>query len=104
MIGILCGLRSEALIADKIPGALVACSAANPDRAQALALLMVEKGVKRLISFGLAAGLNEDIVAGDLVLGSSVMTANHAWEADEAFNRSLIDALPFALCIPIWGS
>lgn len=104
MIGIVCGLRSEAKIADRIPNVLVACSVAQPDRALALAHHITGQRVKRIISFGLAAGLSEDLVAGDLVLGGSVMTAQNAWEADQEWNSQFLDRSPSALCVPVWGS
>lgn len=68
LIGILCGLKSEARIADRLPNVLVGCSAADPERAQSLAYHMVEKGVSRLISFGLAGATSPDLCAGDLVI------------------------------------
>lgn len=104
MLGIICGLKSEAKIADRIPGSLVACSVARPDRALALARHLTSQRVTRLISFGLAAGLSEDLVAGDLVIGGSVMTAKNAWESDQEWNSNFIDRMPSALCVPIWGA
>lgn len=104
MLGVICGLRSEAKIADRIPGVLVACSVAQPQRALVLARHLTSQKVSRLISFGLAAGLSEDLVAGDLVLGGSVMTANNAWEADQDWNSSFLDRMSSGLCVPVWGS
>lgn len=105
MIGILCGLRSEAKIADRIPNVLVGCSAARPQSARSLARHMAEQGVDRLISFGLAGGVSPDLVAGDLLLGVSVMASKDScWEADAAWHKSLVEQLPHALCVPVWGS
>ncbi len=104
MIGVLCGLKSEAKIADRIPGVLVGCSAAKPDRARALVDLMVNEGVTRLISFGLCGGLSSDLAPGDLLVGMTVMTAKDAWETDEAWNRAFLDRLPGTLSVPVWGS
>jgi len=104
MIGIICGLRSEAKIADRIPNIIVACSSARSDRALALARHIASQKIDRIISFGLAAGLSEDLVAGDLILGGSVMSANNAWEADQEWNNKFLDNMSCALCVPVWGS
>ena len=104
MLGILCGLKSEAKIADRIPSVLIGCTAAKPDRARALVQQLVDQGVTRLISFGLCGGLSSDLAAGDLVIGATVMTAKDAWEADEEWNRKLLDHLSDTINVPIWGS
>lgn len=102
-IGILCGIKSEAKIASKIVNSMVGCSAARPDRARALAQLMIDKGATRLLSFGLAGGISPELETGDLLIGTSVMTARGAWEADAALNGLLVDRLPQALCVSVWG-
>jgi len=104
MIGILCGLKSEAKLADRIPHVLVGCSAARPEKARELAQRLVAQGVERLISFGLAGASSPDLAAGDLVLGASVMAADGAWEADSAWNDRLIQTSLRAVCAPVWGS
>jgi len=104
MIGIICGLKTEAKIADKIPNVLVGCSAARPARARALVQEMISQGVTRLISFGLAGGIASDLVPGDLFLGATVMTAHDAWETDVPWNEKFFDKLPTVLSLPVWGS
>ncbi|MCL2469823.1 MAG: hypothetical protein FWF24_06310 [Alphaproteobacteria bacterium] len=105
MIGVLCGLKSEAKIADRIPGVLVACSGAQALQAQKLVKQLADQGVRRLISFGLAGGLSPELQAGDLLLGVSVMaTASGCWEADERWNKPLVGQLPDAFCVSFWGS
>lgn len=103
-LGVLCGLRSEAKIADKLPNAFVACGAARQASSESLARQLVDKKVKRLISFGLAAGLSSDMEAGDLLLGATVVSEKGAWEADESWNARLLEYLPCYQCAPIWGS
>jgi len=104
MIGVLCGLKSEARIADGMAHAImVGCGAARQERARALVRHMVEQGATRLISFGLCGAVSPDLVAGDLVLGSSVMSRDQAWEAEQAFYAPLIEQLPSALCGSVWG-
>ncbi len=104
MIGILCGLKSEAKIADKIPGVLVGCSAAQPDRARAVVNHLIDQGCRRLISFGLAGATSPDLQAGDLLLGATVMSAAGAWETDTEWNDRLIQRLDCFMCVPVWGS
>lgn len=104
MIGVLCGLKSEAKIADRIPGVLVGCSSARPDRARALVDHMIQAGVTRLISFGLCGGLSSDLAPGDLLVGMTVMLAKEAWESDEPWNRAFLERLPDAMSVPVWGS
>jgi uridine phosphorylase len=98
MIGILCGLKSEAEIADKIPNVLVGCSAAQVDRAKAVAEHLVQQGCRRLISFGLAGATSPDLRAGDLLLGATAMSAAGAWEADAEWNDKMIQHLNCFLC------
>lgn len=104
MLGILCGLKTEANIADRIPIVLVGCSAGRVERAFSLARHMAEQGVSRLVSFGVAAGISPDLEAGDLIIGSTVMTAHEAWETDPLWNQHFLDALPSALNLSVWGS
>ena len=103
-VGILCGLQVEAKIADKMPHVLVGCSGVRQDRAQEIVGFLIEKGVNRLISFGLAAGLSPDIEAGDLLLGATVVSNKGAWEADDVWNTRFVECLPCYQCAPIWGS
>lgn len=104
MIGILCGLKSEAKIADQIPGVLVGCSGARPDRARLLVQHMINEGVTRLVSFGLCGGLSSDLAPGDLVLGMTVMAGREAWVSNEAWNRAFLERNPGTLSVPVWGS
>lgn len=104
MIGILCGLHSEAKIADKIPGVLVGCSGARQEKARALADYLIEQGVKRLVSFGICGALSPDLAPGDLLLGATVMSKRGAWEADPLFNQQAVTHLNCYSLAPIWGS
>lgn len=105
MIGILCGLRSEALIADRMSNVLIGCSAAQPARARQLVQQMIEKGVNRLISFGLCGGLSSDLAVGDLIVGMTVMSARDtAWEADSHWNSRFIEHCPDTIGVPVWAS
>lgn len=104
MFGILCGLHSEAKIADRIPDVLVACSEARAERAAEMARYMVRQGVSRLVSFGLAGALAPEMEAGDLILGATVVSDHGAWEVDGAWNMRMMNHLSNYHCAPVFGS
>jgi hopanoid-associated phosphorylase len=104
MLGILCGLESEAKIARRIKGARVACAAARPGKARVLARDLVRDGATRLVSFGVAGGLMPGQAIGTLVIGSQVKAANGLWHCDSAWNHTLAQKLPHALHGVVWGS
>ena len=104
MLGILCGLESEAAIARRIPEALVACAAARPGKARALARDLVDKGATRLMSFGVAGGLKPGLSIGALVVGTHVVSANGLWNCDAAWAELLTQKLPQAQRGGVWGS
>ena len=72
MLGILCGLDSEAKIARAIKGATVACAAARPHKARDLARELVANGATRLMSFGIAGALGATGHLGDVVIGTRI--------------------------------
>lgn len=80
MLGIVCGLEAEAVIARRIAGANVVCSSARPENARSLARQLVGAGATRLLSFGLAGGLRPDLPAGTIIVGESVSAGNGRWE------------------------
>ncbi len=104
MLGILCGLESEAKIARRVPGALVACAAAQPGKARVLARELVEKGATRLMSFGVAGGLRLGVPVGALVIGSRVVSPTGAWDCDSAWADNLAQKLSWAERGGVWGS
>ena len=104
MLGILCGLQSEAKIADRIPNVLVGCSEAKPERAAELVRHMVRQGVTRLVSFGLAGALAPEMEAGDLILGATIVSVRGSWEADGVWNQKVMMSLAGSHCMPLYGS
>jgi adenosylhomocysteine nucleosidase len=104
MLGILCGLESEAAIARRIPDALVACAAARPGKARLLARDLVDQGATRLMSFGVTGGLKSDLPIGALLIGSRVVSAKGLWTCDEAWGEALAQKLPQAQRGAVWGS
>jgi len=55
---------------------IVACSGAGPSNASKASQLLIEKGAKRLVSWGCAAALSSDLKPGDLVLPKQLQTEN----------------------------
>jgi len=104
MLGILCGLESEAKIARKIPGAIVACAAARPGKARALARELIGQGATKLMSFGIAGSLESSVHLGDVFIGTRVAAFNRQWQCDEAWGRALADKIPQAKRGGVYGS
>ncbi len=82
-IGILTGLAAEARIAERAArrsGAapLIACAGADLRRARQEAQSLIERGADRLVSFGLAGGLDERLQPGALILADEVVGADDA--------------------------
>jgi adenosylhomocysteine nucleosidase len=104
MLGILCGLESEAKIARTVKGGLVACAAARPGKARELARVLVDKGATHLMSFGIAGSLESSVQLGDVFIGTRIASAKGQWLCDEAWGRELADKLPQAKRGGVYGS
>ncbi len=104
MLGILCGLESEASIARNILDSHIACSGARPLQARALARGLIHNGAKRLISFGVAGGLDSTLPLGSLIIGTHVASAGGTWPCIEQWVHKLSSKLPQAQCGGVWGS
>jgi adenosylhomocysteine nucleosidase len=104
VLGILCGLESEAALARRASNAVVASAAARPQKARWLARELIKKGVTRLLSFGVAGGLEPGLPVGTLVLGTQVASRDGNWVCDSAWLNALSQKLPAAHCGGVWGS
>ncbi len=104
MLGILCGLESEAKIARRIPNALVACAAARPGKARALVRELIDQGATHIVSFGVAGGLQPDLPMGALVVGSHVLSDKGKWACDTMWCGELLKKLPKARLAAVYGS
>jgi hopanoid-associated phosphorylase len=104
MLGILCGLESEAAIARQIAGASIACAAARPQKARWLARELVKKGATRLMSFGIAGALEPGLPIGSLIIGTQVISVDGTWDCDGPWISQLSQRMPEAHCGPVWGS
>ena len=101
-VGIITGSAAEAACLPRAAAARraashrvrVFCSGADPVRAEAGALELVEDGATALVSFGLAAGLAPIIRPGELLVAESVVTPDGEKVAtDDAWRRSLLSYL-----------
>ncbi|MDR3439299.1 nucleoside phosphorylase [Telmatospirillum sp.] len=93
-IGIIVGMRSEAAL---LPASCrIACSGGLPAKARRLADGLLADGVKGLVSFGIAGGLEPSLRPGDLVIATGVATPEGIVATDVAWRRRLTAALPAA--------
>jgi len=104
MLGILTGIEAEAAIARKIANVEVACAGARPQRARWLARELVQRGAKRLISFGIAGGLEPGLPVGSMIIGSQVTSLDGSTICDKAWAADLMQKFPEAHCGGVWGS
>lgn len=66
-IGIVTGLQVEADIARGIPHSIVLCLGPGPSKALQAGEMLVERGARSLMSFGVAGGLDPALQAGDVI-------------------------------------
>lgn len=84
LTGIVTGLRVEARLLRAMP--LVACAGAEPETA---ARALLAAGATRLMSFGLAGGLDPALPAGTLILASEIIGADGRRPTDAAWAAAL---------------
>lgn len=105
MLGILCGLEDEAVLARQVPDAEVLCSAARPEQALEAAQALCQRGATRVLSFGLAGGLEPGLPTGAIVIGTGVRAkGGFAANADPAGCLALRERLPEARFGIVWGA
>lgn len=93
-IGFLVGLKAEAhMVRAFWPGAPVAISGATQQGAENGAARLIACGVKQLVSFGLAAGLDPALSPGDIVIPDVVMMNATLYPCDQTL-RSHLGAIP----------
>jgi len=104
MLGIVCGLESEAAIARRMAGSCVAISAARADAAAGEARWLAAQGAAVLLSFGLAGGLDPDLAAGSVVIGDRVCAMDGSLSCNHEFIKFLQYKIPAASVGPIWAA
>ncbi|MDD3288237.1 MAG: phosphorylase [Alphaproteobacteria bacterium] len=100
MLGIICGFKAEADIAQNVKGALVANAASRPELAKFLAENLIKRGATRLLSFGTAGGISPDLPVGSIVIGAAVVSDKGRWECDREWGAEIPNSYSGA----IWGS
>ncbi len=97
MLGIVTGLREEALLAE--PLGLVAVGGGTEPGAERAAERLVSRGVTALLSFGVAGGLDPALAAGALVVPARVVAADGQWRA----HPPLVAALGGPTASAVWA-
>lgn len=77
------GLALEARIASG-PGVVTVCSGGDPKRLRSLLSTADPRGVRAVVSFGLAGGLDPTLHAGDIVVASDVVSGGMSSPTDES--------------------
>src|SRR5262249_2384413 len=93
-------LAREAFIARCYGVRVVCCPSSRLGSALGSAIV---PGVLGIISFGIAGGLDPDLVAGDWVVASAVRNGNNAIATDSKWTQELFRRLPGAVLADIVG-
>lgn len=89
-LGIVVGLEAEARLVRRLgAGIEIGISAATASGAEQAALALLERGARRLLSFGLAAGLDPMLRAGDLLVPARVVTTERCFDTDPGLRNLL---------------
>lgn len=88
MFGIVVGLRAEARLARRL-GAPVEAGGGTAAGAEAAAERLIRAGVRGLLSFGLAGGLDPALRPGDVLVPGRVLSDAGSWAADPALRHAL---------------
>lgn len=86
---IVTGLKQEARIAAG-PGLTVICSSSNPVQLREMMTSFDPASIRGIVSFGVAGGLNPALKSGDIVIASSIVTADRSWPTEEALTENLV--------------
>jgi hopanoid-associated phosphorylase len=89
------GLRREARIV-RGPGVLAIASGGHAKSLREKFDQAVARGVKGVISFGIAAALSPELHTGDIVIGAAVVTPRGRITTDPAWRQRLVASLPMA--------
>lgn len=101
-LGVVTGLAAEAKIARRM-SAHVVCSASSATRVDVLARGVIAAGATRLLSFGIAGGLQPELTSGDVVIASHICSQTETWLCDPAWVARLTARVPQAHAGLVWG-
>lgn len=74
-LGVITGLEQESACLDVFPSEtrpILCCAGAKSERAGILAQRLINQGCNGLLSFGMAGGLKEDFLPGNLIIASTI--------------------------------
>jgi hopanoid-associated phosphorylase len=98
-----CGLAFEAAIAAG-PGVVAVCGPGPWRTAARLhGMLAASPDWSGIVSFGCAGGLDPDLVCGDCIVATRVLTPGGSIDADPAWTQALLTGLPGARAAPLAG-
>jgi adenosylhomocysteine nucleosidase len=84
------------------PGVVVVYGQTRPNYLQELHR-KVRSGARGLISFGIAGGISPGLRPGDVIVANAVITAGGTFSTSTIWSKSLLQALPHAHYMPIFG-
>lgn len=93
---IVTGLLQEARIAAG-PGMAVICSSSDPKQLRALLTTLDPTGIRGVISFGVAGGLDPSLKTGDVVVATEVMAGDTRWLAGLSLTEAQIASIALGL-------
>ena len=85
---IVTGLRQEARIAAG-PGMTVICSSSDPKQLRGLLRVFDPSGIRGIVSFGVAGGLDPTLESGDVILATEVVAGTYRWQAATPLKENL---------------
>jgi hopanoid-associated phosphorylase len=96
------GLAVEARIAAG-PGVRTLVGAGNAQQLASALEREIERGANAIMSFGIAGGLADDLLAGTWLVARTIVAPTATWQADAAWTRAISLRLPGALTADIAG-
>ncbi len=96
------GMDFEARLAES-PGAVVVYGQ-NRCKYREDLVHHIRKGVRGIISFGIAGGLAPNLKPGDVIVGNAVITQSDTIRTSTTWSKSLLNSVPDAHHLPIYGA
>jgi hopanoid-associated phosphorylase len=67
----------------------VICSSSDPKQLRGLLRVFDPSGIRGIVSFGVAGGLDPSLESGDVVIATEVVAGNHRWQAATPLKENL---------------
>ena len=104
MLGIVTGLQSEAKLVAGLPH-LVISGGGRADGTRQKIEALITRGVRGLVSFGIAGGLDPELRVGSLILSATVIdAAGRRYTGDAAWLQQARSVTPSAVAGPVYAS